>query len=139
MRMATQPGVTNLVDILNNPNGIGGQKPAPDPPPPSELPGVAVIQAAKSMQRGSKPSSAVPQVDADPEELRICVVRGVEAEVQFYLDDGDDYEKVIDFEVDLDTARKLIPFFKEIANVRILHKELKAEFPPPAAKKRGSK
>lgn len=89
------------------------------------------------MQSRSSGKSAGPQAYADSEELRICVVRGVDADVQFYLDDGDDYETVIDFEVDVETAKKLIPFFKAFANVRILHKELKAEFPPPAAKKRG--
>lgn len=136
MRMSTLPGVTNLVDILNNPNGVGGQKPAPDQPPPANT-DVAKILAAKSMQK-RKATTSAPQVESDLEELRICITYGAGDDVLFYLDDGDDYENVTDFEVDTDTAKKLIPFFKAFANVRILHKELKAEFPPPApARKRG--
>lgn len=120
MRQSSLPGVTNLIDILNNPNGVGGQKPAPDP--------VVSDKPAPKATKGR--SVAVPERESVEEAAKVCVTYGDDGQVLFYLDDDNDYEKVVDLEVDMDTAKELIPFLQEIAFVRVLHRDLKAEFAP---------
>ena len=111
-----------LADLLKNPQAGGGaQPPAPDPPLPRKQEPETLTEAAS--RRGPAGRSARVAGGA-----RVCVTYGRDEEMAlFYVDDPNDYEKVVEFELYLEDARDLIAFIRELAEVRVLHPDLREE------------
>ena len=95
------------------------QPPAPDPPLPHKQEPETLTEAASrgSIGRAVRVGGA-----------RVCVTYGRDEEMAlFYVDDPNDYEKVVEFELYLEDARDLIAFIRELAEVRVLHPDLREE------------